>query len=396
MRIATSQIYGGSVSSLLDQQARLAKTQEQLATGNRINNPADDPIGSVRAQGLERALDKTEQYTSNSNILEGRLRLEEETVSNSIEILQRVRSIAIQANNPVHSAESLDALKAELRQEVENLMSYANTRDSDGRYIFSGYQNAAPFSNDGDVVVYSGDDGQRQLQVAPSRTLADSDPGSKVFMGILDGNGRFAASADAGNQGDAAIALGTVVDNSQFNGAAYSIQFIDAENFQVLDENGAVVSSAQYSEGTEIIVGGMSVTISGSPQSGDEFQLRAAESSDVFAMLGILSGALENLTETSADRGIQVSKINSSISNIDQALNHLINVQSSVGARLGALETQVDINAGANLRIQESLGEIKDLDYASAISRFNQQMAGLEAAQQVFGKVQSLSLFNYL
>lgn len=396
MRVASSQIYGATVASMLDQQVKLSKTQEQLATGNRISNPADDPIGAVRVQGLDRSLERTDQYASNAVILDSRLRLEEETVGNSIEILQRVRNIAIQANNPVHTDESKGAMLVQLKQEIDSLLSYANTRDNDGRYIFSGYQNAAPFSYDSSGINYNGDDGQRQLLVGPARSLSDSDPGSKVFMGILDGNGRFAAEADAANQGDASIALGDVVDNSVFDGGDYSIEFIDAENYQLLDGGGVVVDTGVYKPGSEFAVAGMSVNISGVPAAGDQFHLRASEASDVFTMLNGLASALESAIDQPSGRGLRTSAINSSISNIDQAIDHLINVQSKVGARMGALETQVDINEGANLRIQESLSEIKDLDYAEAISRFNQQLAGLQAAQSVFGKLQNLSLFNYL
>jgi flagellar hook-associated protein 3 FlgL len=39
---------------------------------------------------------------------------------------------------------------------------------------------------------------------------------------------------------------------------------------------------------------------------------------------------------------------------------------------------------------------LEDLDYAEAISRFNQQLTALQASQQAFIKVQDLSLFNFL
>ncbi|MBD2858421.1 flagellar hook-associated protein FlgL [Spongiibacter sp. KMU-158] len=396
MRIASSQIYGASIRSMMDQQSQLSKTQAQLATGNRIQNPADDPIGAVRVQGLGRSLERTEQYSSNSNILDSRLRLEEETVGNSIEILQRVRDMAIQANNPVHSEESKGALLVQLKQEIDSLLAYANTQDNDGRYIFSGYQNAAPFSYDSNGINYNGDDGQRQLLIGPARTLGDSDPGSKVFMGILDGNGRFATEPDAANTGDAYIALGEVVDNAAFTGGDFSIEFIDSENYRLLDAGGAVVETGVYKAGSEFTVAGMSVSISGTPAAGDQFHLRAAQATDVFSILDNLADAFEIAIDQPSARGQRTSAINNSISNIDQAIDHLINTQSKVGARMVALETQTDINAGANIRIQENLSEIKDLDYAEAISRFNQQMAGLEAAQSVFGKLQNLSLFNYL
>jgi flagellar hook-associated protein 3 FlgL len=46
--------------------------------------------------------------------------------------------------------------------------------------------------------------------------------------------------------------------------------------------------------------------------------------------------------------------------------------------------------------IATSQSQLQDLDYASAISRMNQQMVGLQAAQQSFSTIARLTLFNYL
>ena len=41
-------------------------------------------------------------------------------------------------------------------------------------------------------------------------------------------------------------------------------------------------------------------------------------------------------------------------------------------------------------------GALRDVDYAAAISRMNQQLTGLQAAQAAYSKISQLSLFNYL
>jgi len=42
------------------------------------------------------------------------------------------------------------------------------------------------------------------------------------------------------------------------------------------------------------------------------------------------------------------------------------------------------------------LSSIEDLDYAEAITKMNQQMMSLEAAQSSFAKVSQLNLFNFI
>jgi flagellar hook-associated protein 3 FlgL len=106
--------------------------------------------------------------------------------------------------------------------------------------------------------------------------------------------------------------------------------------------------------------------------------------------------SFETPRSSGGGRALQNSEVNVAISNLDQALDHLINKQAEVGARMQSLERQTEINAGASLQISESLSLVNDLDYAEAISRFTQQQASLQAAQQAFTRLQGLSLFNYL
>ena len=40
--------------------------------------------------------------------------------------------------------------------------------------------------------------------------------------------------------------------------------------------------------------------------------------------------------------------------------------------------------------------DLRDLDYAQALTKMNQQLVGLQAAQLSYSKISNLSLFNYL
>lgn len=84
------------------------------------------------------------------------------------------------------------------------------------------------------------------------------------------------------------------------------------------------------------------------------------------------------------------------IASIDQALERMITVRSSIGARINAVDQQQELNDDLILDMKTTLSEFQDLDYAEAISRMNLQATALQAAQQAFVRVQGLSLFNYL
>lgn len=84
------------------------------------------------------------------------------------------------------------------------------------------------------------------------------------------------------------------------------------------------------------------------------------------------------------------------ITDLDSAIGQLLDTRAQVGARLAAIDDQRSSNDALDLAVVQVKSSLEDLDYAGAISRFNQQLVGLQASQQAFMKVQNLSLFNFL
>ena len=71
-------------------------------------------------------------------------------------------------------------------------------------------------------------------------------------------------------------------------------------------------------------------------------------------------------------------------------------VRSSVGARMSELDSLGESATNLNLQYDETLSNLVDLDYASAMTEFANQQLQLEAAQKSFVQISGLSLFNYL
>ena len=211
MRISTFQLYQQGVTSMLNQQAALAKTQQQLATGKNILAPSDDPSAATRVLELGQLIDVNSQYQRNADAATTRLSLEENVLAQTGDLLQRVRELAVRANNDTLSAGDRSAIAVEVRTRLEELLQAANSKDSSGEYLFAGYQSATePFSTDGiGNFSYAGDQGQRVLQIGPTRKVATSDAGDSVFMRVDNGAGGvsdmfsvlydFAADLDANN-----------------------------------------------------------------------------------------------------------------------------------------------------------------------------------------------------
>ena len=87
---------------------------------------------------------------------------------------------------------------------------------------------------------------------------------------------------------------------------------------------------------------------------------------------------------------------NDGLVDLDSAIERISSTRASVGARQNAIDDQSSTNDSLIVAVEQVRSTLEDLDYAEAISRFNQQLAALQASQQSFLKIQNLNLFNFL
>lgn len=275
MRISTSQIYQQGLSAMLDQQSSLMKTEQQLSTGKRILTPADDPAGSAQALDLNRALDVTNQYNTNANAATSSLNLEDSTLSSFTNTLQRVRELAVQANNSTLSSSDRSAIAAEVKQRLGELLALANTKDANGDYLFAGYKGQTqPFAQVGSGFSYSGDQGSRNLQVGPSTRLAAGDSGSDVFMAIRNGNGTFTTLDNPANTGSGVIDPGSVSTTSAYVPGTYAL--IMAQKTNVAGGALSFTNPGSDTLGYQLSINGTPVYTGANPSTQSQAQIAAS------------------------------------------------------------------------------------------------------------------------
>lgn len=120
---------------------------------------------------------------------------------------------------------------------------------------------------------------------------------------------------------------------------------------------------------------------------------------DVFMKVPAVGGGYEDVFSTlyNLATDLEANAPNAtSLEQIDNAMDNLLGVRATVGARLNAIERQETANVALIEQLENTRSIIEDLDYAEAASRLNQQSVTLQAAQQAFIKVQDLNLFNFL
>jgi flagellar hook-associated protein 3 FlgL len=398
MRISNETMRAAFLSAMEDVRQRVAETQRQLATGQRVNSPSDDPVAAARIANLDNALARIDQYQSNSGFARNQLGIEEEALNDGISGLQRVRDLILQANNASTSAADRRVIAAEVGQLRDALISIGNTTDADGRFLFGGYsESTTPFTVavDGSVT-YNGDQGHRTLQISDSRFVAINDSGADIFQKIPEGNGTFVLDVNAANTGTGVLGTSSVTNPAAWVRDTYTISFLTPTTYEVRNSANALVVAGGFTPGQSVAFAGVEVRIDGQPAAGDTFTLAPSAQRDVFATLGQVIAEMGAPAADAAERAELHSNLGQRLADVDSALTHLIGARGEVGARVRALDQQESLNADFSVHLNTTLSSVRDLDYAEALSRLSQQLFGLDAAQQAYARTQNLSLFRYL
>jgi flagellar hook-associated protein 3 FlgL len=395
-RISTSAMHATVIGQILARQTDLAKTQNQVASGKRVQSPSDDPVATTQILDLERGRAQLEQFSKNSDAATARLNMGEQAMADANDLLQRVRELTIQANSGVIDATSRASIATELKARAQELQDLANRRDANGEYLFSGFSTQTqPFSRGSTGVSYAGDQGVRNLQIGPDQRVADSYSGQEAFMNVPQGNGTFVVATGVHN-GTGSIDTGQVTNAAAWVRGSYTVQFTSASTWQVVNAASTVVASGAYTDGGAIAFNGIQVSVTGSPAAGDTFTVAPAATESIFTSIDKLVTSLTTGADDPVGRAQLNTSLGISLQQFDQALDHVTNLRAGIGARLSSIDSATASRQQLDDSMTTSLSQLRDVDYAEAVSRMNQQLVGLQAAQAAYSRIAQLSLFNYL
>ncbi|MBI1889228.1 MAG: flagellar hook-associated protein FlgL [Burkholderiales bacterium] len=402
MRVSTSMMFESTSTRLSDLQSRLLKTQEQISTGRKYLTPADDPIASARAFDVSQSKAVNIQYGENRKYAKDSLQQEEGVLQTVTTLLQDVKTLTVNAGDGALDDVQRGFIANDIRGRFQELLSLANSRDGSGNFLFSGFQTAIqPFAQSATGATYSGDQGQRLLQVGASRQFAVGDSGTAVFELNKTGNGTFVTKAAAANMGAGVISSGVVVDNTQLTGHNYSLNFTVVGvnvTYDVVDTttNTTLSTANVYAPGGAITFDGMQFDITGSPADGDVFTVTPSTNQSIFTTLTNLVNALGQSGVGAANQAVLTAGLNDALTNVDNALDNILTVRASVGARLKEINSLDDSGQEKDIQYAGTLADLQELDYTKAITSLTQQQTTLTAAQQSFVRIANLSLFNFL
>lgn len=404
MRVSTAQFYYQNGLQMSNKQTMVNDQAGYISSGKRVNTAKDDAISYGALTGYKESLASIERYQRNITQAENRNSLQDTVLGSGTDILNQMRDLMLQANSGARSDQDLTSISQQVRHGLEEMLEIANTKDETGTYVFSGYKvETKPFSVQPDnSVVYHGDSGIRELQIAKNIMVPINQSGDQIFERVANATGDFSANYNANTSGVSIISA-NIVDRSQYNSAAnnpqdYNFSFTAPDILTVTDSatpGNIVYPATPYVAGQTIAFEGVEVQLNGNPLPGDNFNITPQSNISLF---DTVKNAIDWLDAGTANGSTAQGQVdfNTMLNQFNKMLDHFSFKRAEAGINLQQVDRQKNIHLDTELYLNQGRSRIEDIDIAQAISGFEQSKLALQAAQQTFTQIQGMNLFNYI
>jgi flagellar hook-associated protein 3 FlgL len=194
VKISTYLLFERGSAQMSSVQSKLTQTQAQLAQGKQVINASDAPNQAANIQRLKSILNRQDSYQSSLNTVKSRLESEDATLQSVSNLLVRAKEVSVQGANDTLSASDRKVLGTEMQALRDQLMSLANTKDSNGNYLFSGSRvKQTPFVESANgSPIYMGDQTRMNVRVGEERSIPINRTGTDAFVPVTraDNNNR--------------------------------------------------------------------------------------------------------------------------------------------------------------------------------------------------------------
>jgi flagellin len=384
--VANNLLANTALLNLNSNQAQLGKLVQQLSSGLRVNTASDDPSGLAiavnlqnQATGFDTANLNVQDATNAANVADGAL----QTVTN---ILQRVRSLAIEAANTITSSTDRAALQDEVTSLIQEINQIASATNFNGQNLLDGsHAGFQPATNAAAVITSNAQIGTYNSAAGiQSSALVTSVSISATNASIVDGTIQLqVAQLNATQQGIVVSFYSTATSSYSQLATVYTLGNGNASFFI----DGTTVNFNSYA--ATVDVGETSfvkitqyISVNSNPN-GPAFQFQAGANEGATIQVGLVSVSTSqlrvsniNVATTQLVNGNPstagaVLGAQDAIGQIDQAITQVNGARAALGAVISRLQNAANNNNIASVNLTASESSIRDLNVGAATSEYN-------------------------
>jgi flagellar hook-associated protein 3 FlgL len=405
MRMTAKRLTEHVQATMTNCYSSLAYVEEQIATGKRILNTSDDPVGTAKLIQLKSQLAQENQYQSNINDGISFMNVTDTAMSSMYTAMQRVRELALEASSDTMSDSDREAAFEETDQLLREVVSLLNT-DYNGSYVFGGSQSQ--------IEPYS-------VETSDAGTVDDY---SSLAMAYYDGSGGTGTAVQLKNAFDGSaigdILPGTVSikigSTTYTEGTDYTVDYVNGTITPLNADLAIDVSDGGTFSGSNYTSGGVAITFEYVGEAKDIYGNTVSNTGDVSRTIEngntvAINISGDDLTKNSDDGTDLIESlikleesllnndtdgIESGITNIDSAMECITSAQSKNGAMINRFESVLSRNESQITETTSLISDIEDVDTATAATDYSLKQTVYEAALKSAASILNLSLFDYL
>lgn len=185
MRVTDSTLADQLSGYLESQQATITNLNEELSSGQALQQPSDNPVEVADTMSYSRQIAQAASDQTSASYAQAWLGIGNQTTNQVVDTLQSVNTTVLQAlNSGGDNSQSYSAMAQQVQGDISTLVGLANTQYG-STAIFAGTAAVAqPYSSSG---AYSGNSQAFTVNVGSGSPVAVSVPGDQLFGGGTSG-----------------------------------------------------------------------------------------------------------------------------------------------------------------------------------------------------------------
>ena len=411
-RISSQMNNNNTQSNLRLQEMRLNKANNQIGSQRKIQQLRDDPLAAGHLVRYQSYLNRVNTFEKNALTLSDEFSVREGYMTDSLEIMQRIRELAVTGANGVYTPDDMKNMATEVDELLKALVQNANAVSADGKSIFAGTNTTATaFDVEmGNVegsgipliqnVRYNGNIDVNSVEIDENKYLINDNAGNKTFwaenqqlFGARD-TSQWQASYDSVisvdgvkiniTQGDNIYALVAKINNSNAAVKASVDPIRKSLNLATTDARQLWIQDV---EGTALNELGIVKDSSQKPPYNLGNGVRVSGGSLFDSVIAFRNALLKGDNEAIGSRVL---------GSLDQGINSLVTRLAKSGAEYERAQLNAKRSSKVALDVTQMVSREGDLDFTKAITDMKMLDYTNQATLSQAGKMYSSTLLNYM